>query len=167
MWNIAWVLKNYPNYMNHQINAHYKHYNIERENMHLIFKEHLLLFQFLFQAPCWWCCQGGQVAARGSRRGCRRRCQARGRDNLPKRWTSSHPRKRSPSCLWWSFHLELSRRCWAWSSFWLDPYSLCSKSWLQSPEMKQQNLEEVLIWTYLVLLTWPFDGGYRGRICLV
>ena len=56
-----------------------------------LFKEGCWLFQWLFEPPCWWSSQGGQKRARGSQRDCRRRCQARERDNHPRRWRSSRP----------------------------------------------------------------------------
>ena len=55
------------------------------------FREDWLPFQKPSLQPCWRCFQRGQGPAQGSRKGCRRKCQARERDSHPKRWTNSHP----------------------------------------------------------------------------
>ena len=55
------------------------------------FRKDLFSFQWFFETSQWRCFEECQKPARGSQRGCRRRCRAKGKDNLPIRWTSFHP----------------------------------------------------------------------------
>ena len=55
------------------------------------FRKDLFSFQSFIETSRWRCFEECQKPVRGSQRGCRRRCQAKARGNLPRRWKSSHP----------------------------------------------------------------------------